>query len=118
VTLYEKLGGEPVLAAAVEEFYARMQADPELAVWFRGIDLELLKAHQRAFLAVGLEGPEDYSGRSMRNAHAGLRITGEAYTRALQHLRDALAALDVDPQLAARVVRPVELLRAAIVDPE
>lgn len=118
MTFYEKLGGEPVLAAAVDEFYARMQADPMLAGWFRGLDLEGLKAHQRAFLTVGLDGPENYSGRSMRNAHAGLRITGEAYTRALQHLRDALAALDVNPQLAARVVRPLELLRAAIVEPE
>jgi len=118
VTLYEKLGGEPVLTAAIDDFYARMQADPGLSGWFRGVDLEILKAHQRAFLMVALDGPEDYSGRSMRNAHAGLRITDGAYTRAVQHLRDALAALGVEHDLVDRVVRPVEQLRAAIVEPE
>lgn len=118
MTLYSKLGGEPTLAAAVDEFYERMQADPELAEWFRGVDLEVLKAHQRAFLMVALGGPEDYSGRSMRNAHAGLRITDPAYTRALQHLRDALASVGVEQELIERIVRPVEQLRAAIVEPQ
>ena len=118
MTLYEKLGGEPILAAVVEEFYVRMQADPRTAEWFQGIDLEVLKAHQRAFLAVGLGGPEDYSGRSMRNAHAGLRIPDEVYTRAVDHLREALGAAGVTEELVAQVVRPVELLRAAIVEPE
>ncbi|MDF1478445.1 group 1 truncated hemoglobin [Leifsonia sp. H3M29-4] len=117
MTLYSKLGGEPALAAAVDEFYERMQADPELSVWFHGVDLEILKAHQRAFLMVALGGPEDYSGRSMRNAHAGLHITDHAYTRALQHLRGALAAVGVEQELIERIVRPVEQLRAAIVEP-
>ncbi|MGX5682094.1 group I truncated hemoglobin [Schumannella luteola] len=116
MSVFDKLGGETAIALAVEDFYARMTADPELAGWFEGLDLETLKHHQRAFLAVALGGPEEYSGRSMRSAHAGLGITDRAYTRTVAHLADALTALGADPELVATVVRRVELMRAAIVD--
>jgi hemoglobin len=116
VTLFERLGGQPALDAAVEEFYLRMQGDAMVSDWFRGIDLARLKEHQRAFLAVGFGGPEHYSGRGMRLAHAGLHITDEAYSRALGHLTAALESLGVTPALVAEVARHVERLRAAIVE--
>ncbi|MFZ2964005.1 MAG: group 1 truncated hemoglobin [Rhodoglobus sp.] len=116
MTLFDRLGGEAMMAAAVEEFYSRMTSDAEVSDWFRGVDLTMLKEHQRAFLAVGFGGPERYSGRGMRNAHAGSRITHDAYTRALDHLTGALAHLGVEPSLVAEVARRVERLRPAIVD--
>ncbi|MDO7882832.1 group I truncated hemoglobin [Salinibacterium soli] len=116
MSVFDKLGGEAAIALAVDDFSARMTADPELAGWFEELDLEALKHHQRAFLAVALGGPEEYSGRSMRTAHAGLGITDHAYTRTVAHLADALTALGADPELVATVVRRVELMRAAIVD--
>jgi hemoglobin len=116
VTLYDQLGGEPALQAAVEEFYTRMQLDPEVATWFVDIDIAQLKQHQRAFLAVGLGGPEHYTGRSMRNAHAHLHITPEVFTRAVDHLAESLAALGVAEPIVAKVVRRIETMRVAIVE--
>jgi len=115
VTLYDQLGGDDAVAAAVEEFYIRMRLDPEVAEWFEDIDLTELKAHQRAFLAVGLGGPELYTGRSMRNAHAGLGITDEVFTRTVNHLAETLASLGVEEQVVTKVVRRIEMMRAAIV---
>jgi len=116
VTLFDRLGGEAMMAAVVDEFYARMTGDAEVSLWFSGIDLARLKEHQRAFLAVGFGGPERYSGRGMRQAHAGLRITDEAYTRAIEHLVGAMTHLGVEPALVAEASRHVERLRAAIVE--
>ncbi len=116
MTLFERLGGEAMMAAVVEEFYARMTADTEVSQWFRGIDLERLKEHQRAFLAVGFGGPERYTGRGMRKAHAGLGITDEAYTRAIEHLAGAMTDLGVEPALVEEASRHIERLRAAIVE--
>lgn len=104
------------MAAAVDAFYAKMIADPEVEAWFRGIDLTHLKHHQRAFLAVGLGGPELYSGRSMRNAHTGLHITDAAYSASVAHLADALAELHVEDSIVRQVVKRIELMRAAIVE--
>lgn len=103
------------MSAAVDSFYERVLADPELKVWFDGIELGKLKEHQRAFLAVGLGGPELYEGRSMRTAHRGQRITDKAYTAALDHLADALADLGVQEAITVHVIERIEKLRVAIV---
>ena len=116
VSLYEQAGGDDAIAAAVDSFYKRLLDDPIVAGWFAGIDLDDLKEHQRAFLAVGLGGPELYDGRSMRTAHSGLGITDDAYTRTLTHLADALTDLGVEASVVAQIVRRIELMRAAIVE--
>ncbi|MDH6179877.1 hemoglobin [Microbacteriaceae bacterium SG_E_30_P1] len=116
MNLYEQLGGDPAIAVAVESFYSRVLADPELARYFEGMDVSAIKRHQRDFFSVLLDGPEIYDGRSMRNAHSGLGITEAEYTRVLRHLRDTLDDLRVEPELADGVIRRIELLRAAIVE--
>jgi hemoglobin len=116
VSVYEELGGEAAIALAVDSFYERMLGDDTLAHWFEGMDMVTLKDHQRAFLTVALGGPEQYDGRSMRNAHSGLGITDADYTRTIGHLADALTSLGVAPDLVAVVTRRIELMRAAIVE--
>lgn len=116
MSLYEQVGGESAIDSVVTSFYNRMLADPETVEWFRGIDLVRLKDHQRAFLAVGLGGPEAYDGRSMRTAHTGLEISDAAYTAAIGHLRDAFAELEVEEPVVRQVIKRIEMMRAAIVE--
>lgn len=116
MTLYDHVGGDDAIAAAVDGFYERLLADPVTAPWFAGVDLSQLKAHERAFLAVGLGGPELYTGRSMRNAHAGLGITDQVFTITLAHLADALRALGVEADVLRQVIKRIEMMRAAIVE--
>ncbi len=116
MSVYEELGGEAAIGLAVDSFYERMLGDDTLAHWFEGMDMVTLKDHQRAFLTVALGGPEQYSGRSMRNAHSGLGITDADYSRTIAHLAAALESLGVAPDLVAVVTRRIELMRAAIVE--
>ena len=44
--LLERLGGQEALRAAVDEFYLRLTADKELARFFEGVNVKLLKWHQ------------------------------------------------------------------------
>ena len=117
MTLFEQVGGEPAIERAVEGFYRRMLDDPTVAEWFDGIDMSRLKDHQRAFLAVGLGGPELYDGRSMRDAHSALGISDAAYTTAITHLGDELRELGVGDEAVAQVVKRLEAMRAVIVAP-
>jgi hemoglobin len=118
VTLYEQIGGAAVLAAAVDEFYLRVLGNAKLAAFFAQSSLDDLKEHQRAFLAMLLHGPDGYNGRSMREAHAGLRISDADFDRMVAHLTDSLAAAGVGDTLIGDVIGRVRALRPAIVGAE
>ena len=74
-SLYEQLGGADNIAAVVDDFYRRVLADDALAAMFAGVDLDRLRRHQSRFISYALGGPNQYTGRNMRAAHAGLGIT-------------------------------------------
>lgn len=64
-TMFERLGGVMSIDAAVDTFYERVVGDAELAPFFDRVDLRRLRAHQRAFLAMALGGPERDRGRGL-----------------------------------------------------
>lgn len=115
--LYDAIGGDAGLTAAVEVFYARVTADPVVAPYFDGIDLDRLRAHQRAFLRVALDGPGVFTGRPLGPAHAGLLITDAHFARVVDHLATTLGDLGVDAPSVALVRHRVEALKPLIVAP-
>lgn len=115
MSLYEKLGGEAAITAAVDQFYDRVLYDPLLAPMFAGVPMERLKRHQRDFLTAALGGSSRYSGRAMRLVHAPLAITDEQFNRVAGHLAATLSALDVPDDLLAEVLDSIAPLRAEIV---
>ena len=114
-SLYEELGGRAAIAAVVEEFYARVIADPTLAPMFAGTDLDRLRRHQAAFLVAALGGPNEYRGRGMRQAHTGLNITAAQFGAVAGHLSDALAVCGVPDSTIATVIGHVAQLQGDIV---
>ncbi|MCC3247339.1 group 1 truncated hemoglobin [Methylocystis sp. WRRC1] len=75
-SLYERLGGEPAVNAAVDIFYRRVLADGRIAKFFEGVDMEKQAAKQKAFLTMVFGGPNNYTGLDMRNAHKHLVAQG------------------------------------------
>ena len=73
-SIYDEIGGNEAVTAAVDVFYGHVLGDPVLAPWFRATDMRRQKAHMRAFMAAALGGPQIYGGRDMAAAHAGLGI--------------------------------------------
>jgi hemoglobin len=117
MTVYEQLGGERGLEKVVADFYARIRSDAYLAPWFSAVDDVRYRAHFRAFIAVGLGGPENYTGREMRTAHGGLGITREAFDVLVGHLGAALAAVGADESLIRAVSKQLGSLRAIVIAP-
>lgn len=115
MAIYDEIGGPDAVAAAVDEFYRRLLADPEVAPYFAGVELARLKSHQRAFIAAALGGPEIYAGRDMAAAHAGLAITGDAFDAVVGHLADTLASLGVPDATIAVIGSVLVPLRDDIV---
>jgi len=117
VSIYEELGGNTGIKAAVTVFYHRVLADELLAPWFEGIDLARLRSHQRAFLAAALGGPDLFAGRDLLGAHRGMAITDEAFDALLEHLAESLHDLGVRDELVAEVRARVDGMRAQVVSP-
>ena len=117
MSIYEEIGGAPALAAAVEDFYARVLADPDLAGYFEGVDLARLKAHQRSFMAAAIGGSEIYAGRPMKEAHAPLAITQAHFDRVVGHLVDTLTELSVPAEVIGEIGSNLIPLQEQIVTP-
>jgi truncated hemoglobin YjbI len=95
-SLYERLGGSAAIDAATELFYRKVLADPLLAAYFDDVDMDRQIAKQAAFLTMALGGPNAYTGRDLRAAHAALEgIRDEHVDRVLEHLAQSLRELGV-----------------------
>ena len=117
-SIYDEIGGAPAVAAVVDGLTERVIADPGLVGYFDGRDMASLKAHQRALVTVALGGTtEEYGGRMMQPAHAGLAITDEAFDKVLDHLQSALTGAGVAPATAAGVLAILRPLRTDVVQP-
>ena len=95
-SLYERIGGEQAVEGLIVEFYRRVFADAELSPFFQQVDSERLQRMQREFFAAALDGPIQYSGSSLREAHAGRGIRPRHLGRYVDHLMETLADLGVD----------------------
>ena len=114
--IFDEIGGAPVVTAVVDDLYERVLADPSLMPYFDGRDLDRLKAHQRALVTVALGGSaQEYTGRMMHPAHAGLAITSEAFDKVLDHLSAALAGAGTSDATTAKVLAILKPLRTDVV---
>jgi len=106
-SLYERIGGEAAVDAAVQLFYDKVIADESLKHFFEGIEMERLLSHQKAFLSFAFGGPNDYTGRSMRGAHQRLvtqhGLNETHYDKVVGHLAASLAELGVASELIDEV---------------
>ena len=114
-SLYDAVGGADALRTAVDRFYAAVLADPQLAPYFEGKDVSAIKRHQVLLLTTVLGGPEQYAGRDLGVAHAGLGVTGDDYDRTVAHLVDVLTGLGVEGEALETLQAAVLGTRGAIV---
>ena len=75
-SVYERIGGEAAVDAAVDKFYRRVLADDRINSFFEGVDMENQAAKQKAFLTFAFGGPNNYTGKDMREGHAHLLKDG------------------------------------------
>jgi hemoglobin len=115
ISLYEAIGGRAAVAAAVDNFYGRLLADPELAPFFPGGVGPRHRAYVVTVLGEALGGRERYRGPDLAEAHRHLRISGAHFDRAAAHLAGTLDELGVPCHLADQIIQIVAGLRPAIV---
>jgi len=113
-TLYEKIGGEAAVNAAVDIFYRKVLADDRISSFFEGVDMEQQAAKQKAFLTMAFGGPHNYTGKDMRDGHAHLVKNGlndSHFDAVMENLGATLQELNVPAELIAQAAAIAESTR-------
>lgn len=110
-SLYERIGGEAAVNAAVELFYRKVLEDYRINRFFGKTDMAQQLAKQKAFFTMAFGGPNNYTGQDMRNAHAGLVKMGlddSHFDAVMGHLGATLQELNVPGDLIAEAAAIAE----------
>jgi hemoglobin len=113
-SLFERLGGEAAIEAAVVGFYERVMSDETLAPFFDGLDMGAQIKKQIAFMTMAFAGPTRYTGRDLRTAHAKLVARGldDSHFDSVQiHLRTTLDEIGIDPATVSEIAGIIEATR-------
>lgn len=112
--LFEQLGGEAAVDAAVDIFYRKVLADDRVNGFFDMTDMEGQAAKQKSFLTMAFGGPHNYSGMDMREGHKHLVDQGMNDTHVdviIELLGESLRELNVAEDLINQVAAVAESTR-------
>ncbi len=113
-SLYDRIGGDAAVNAAVDLFYRKVLADDRINHFFDGIDMAKQHAKQKAFLTMALGGPNNYTGEDMRKGHAHLVARGlndSHFDAVMENLGATLTELGVPGDLIAEAAAIAESTR-------
>ena len=105
-SLFEQIGGEAAVDAAVDIFYRKVLSDDRIKHFFVGVDMSKQAAKQKAFLTMAFGGPNNYTGEDMRKGHAHLVKDGlndSHFDAVVENLANTLKELNVADNLIEQV---------------
>jgi len=94
-SLYERLGGIDAIKAVVDDFVGNVAADRRINAFFAHTDIDRLKRNLVDQLCQGTGGPCTYTGRSMKEAHAGMGVRGRDFDALVGDLGKSLKKFKV-----------------------
>jgi hemoglobin len=118
-SLYDQLGGEAAVNAAVDVFYRKVLSDERVSRFFDDVDMDRQIAKQKAFLTMVFGGPVAYTGKDMREGHAHLMERGlnDSHVDAvIELLGESLREVGAPEDLIAKVAAIAESARADVLN--
>ncbi|MBA3820221.1 MAG: group 1 truncated hemoglobin [Deltaproteobacteria bacterium] len=113
--LYDRIGGRDALVAIVDDFVATVVADVRITAMFAAANLSAFKAKLVDQLCEESGGPCKYTGRSMRDAHLGMRVKEADFAAFLEDLGSSLAKFKVPQREQAELRALLGRMHDAIV---
>ncbi len=104
MSLFEKIGGEAAVDAAVDIFYRKVLVDDRISEFFDTVDMEGQHKKQKAFLTMAFGGPNSYTGKDMREAHKHMSLTEEHFSAVAENLVGTLRELSVPQEYIDEIV--------------
>ncbi len=104
MSVYEKIGGEAAVDAAVDIFYRKVLMDERISEFFDTVDMDAQHAKQKAFLTMAFGGPNKYTGKDMREAHKHMKLTEDHFNAVAENLVATLNELSVPQEYIDEIV--------------
>ena len=101
-TLYELVGGLPVMQKVHKIFYDKVYAHDWLGQFFVGHDQKAIEDRQTSFIAEKMGGPDLYPGKEIKMVHETMYITSELFEIRKSLLESALKEVGVEEDLRLR----------------
>jgi hemoglobin len=89
-SLYERLGGVEAIVAVIHDFIGNVAADKRINQRFANADIPRLEKLLVEQVCMATGGPCKYTGRSMPDAHRGMKISGDEFTALVEDLVKSL----------------------------
>lgn len=124
-TLYERLGGEKAIQAVVDDFVVRAAPNEKINFFRKGTprewkptdkQLAMTKMHLVNLIGSLTGGPQKYTGRDMKTAHANMRITNAEFDAAAADLKASLDHFKVPAREQEELLKLVATTRNDIVE--
>ena len=118
-SLYERLGGYNAVAAVVDDFVGRLVADKQFERFFAGHSTDSKKRIRQHIVdqfCAAAGGPCIYTGRTMKDSHAGLNISEADWDAAAKHLVATLDKFKVPEQEKKDLLAFVNTIKPDIVE--
>jgi hemoglobin len=113
-SLFEDLGGEPVLRRIIDRFVDRVFDDVMIGFFFRNARRERIKQKEYEFAAQHLGAGTPYTGRPIAEAHRAHPIMGGQFARRLMILKETLEAEQVPEHVKQHWLDHTEAQRALV----
>jgi hemoglobin len=89
-SLYDRLGGKDAITAVVDDFVNTAATDERISDFFKNTDAPALKAKLVDQVCEATGGPCKYTGKDMKTAHTGMKITEEQFNALVEDLVKSL----------------------------
>jgi hemoglobin len=115
-SLYQRLGGQAAINAAVDAFYVKVLADARVKHFFEDVNMTSQHRKQKAFLSAALGGPIPWTGKDMRAAHEDLALKEEHFNAIAENLVATLKDLGVSQPLIDETIAIVATTKDAVLN--
>lgn len=106
-SIFDQIGGAAAVDAAVDIFYRKVLSDDSISMFFDDTDMDAQRDKQRSFLTMVFGGPNEYTGKDLRTAHAPLVEKGlneDHFMAVAGHLQATLEELNVPANLIETIM--------------
>jgi len=115
-SLYERLGGQDAIKAVVKDFVEQNVAkDPRINARFANSDIPHLEQMLTEQICQASGGPCKYSGKDMKTAHTGMKITDDEFNALVEDLKKSLDKFKVGPQEQSDLIGALAPMKPDIV---
>jgi|APLow6443716910_1056828.scaffolds.fasta_scaffold324865_1 hemoglobin len=114
VSLYDQIGGEKAIEIAAVIFYRKVLNDHHICRFFYFTDMDSQLLKQRTFLTYAFGGPNIYTGKDLRSAHAmfvKMGLDDTHFDAVIGHLISTFEEINVPAKLINKAVAICESVR-------